>query len=705
MLKILMILLAILVLCKTQANAIITFNQDIIIDANSDYPTKPKINLVAPGKIDVAYTDANATVKYAYWENEKFVVKQDTGFVYADQVLGIGRGNGKIKIGSTRGYYAASMFEISSPVVGDPNWQVVDTNSILGNTEGVVRSAAYGVNPITGFGTFVYGGVERDQSGTQIYPGFVPVKFSYASSTGWNTPIVLVADGCRFPRPNLFFAPDGTPHTAFKGPDPGYWPPDGVHASLYAGPATAIDFETNQRVYWGYTGMHDDIVLHGGNTYILNVTVDGYARVFYNTTSSVTGYGSMFYTSVIPLHNGQYVTSYSGYMGAALTIGPNGEIAALLHRVNPTNGNIIDTILATKGKVNDDPNYPWATQMINSTHGLSYADPDIAYDENGELYIAYEETGTASTGIRSLHLLTTLVGNPPVAKCGDPGVPYKTTDLNTDCNVDTEDLKIFAQNWLKLPPTSLQGSLAQKNPLIYAPQINAITIDGSLADWQASSDWAVFGKWYANGTGLTSTSKAKYAWNDSANLLYIGIESGEGSTLIMELGGLMGNLSDPNATPLGGTQATQLELKNWSGGVPTLITNQLGGIKTGVSAAYAINGGTITIEIALPIYSDWKNAATAMNLFAQMDVYTYINIVNAGWTAGDSLCANGTQVYYVSNPVIGNASLIRLLQGTSPQSCSDYPDIVVMGNPDYNEDCIVNFKDFATFASDWLVEY
>ena len=700
MMKKLVLLLTILM--TLQANAAITFNQDITIDAISDYPTKPKINLISPGKVDIAYTDANATVIYAYWENEKFVVKQDTGFVYADQVLGIGRGNGKIKIGAARGYYAATMNEISCPI-GDPNWQVLDTNSVLGNTEGPQRSAAYGVNPITGLGAFVYGGIERNQSGVQIYPGFVPVSFSHDTGTGWSTPVVLVADGCRYPRPNITFATDGTPHVAFKGMES--FPPDGAHSSLYAGDATISDFEANQRVYWGYTGTHDDIALHGGNTYILDVTSDGYAKVFYNATSSVTGYGCLFSTSLIPPHNGQSVTSYSGYMGAALAIGPNGEIAALLHRINPTNGNIIDTILATKAKVDDDANYPWVTQMINTTHGLSYADPDIDYDDNGELYIAYEETGNGNTGIRSLHLLTTLAGNPPALKCGDPGVPYKATDLNTDCEVDTKDLEILAIDWLSLPPMSLGGSLAQKNPLIYAPEITAVSVDGSLADWQESSEWAIFGKWYANGAGLTSTSKAKYAWNDSANLLYIGIESTQGSTLIMELGGLMGNLSDPNATPLGGIQATQLELKNWSGGIATSIINQLGGIKTGVSAAYTINGETITIEIALPIYSDWKNAATAMNLAAQSDVYTYINIVNAGWTAGDSLCADGTQVYYVTNPVIGNTSLIRLLQDTSPHSCGDYPDIVVMGNPDYNEDCIVDFKDFATFASDWLVDY
>ena len=50
----------------------------------------------------------------------------------------------------------------------------------------------------------------------------------------------------------------------------------------------------------------------------------------------------------------------------------------------------------------------------------------------------------------------------------------------------------------------------------------------------------------------------------------------------------------------------QLEFKNWVGGIPQAVNNQSGGVTTDVSAAYTMNGGTITIEIETRIWQSWQ---------------------------------------------------------------------------------------------------
>jgi len=242
---------------------------------------------------------------------------------------------------------------------------------------------------------------------------------------------------------------------------------------------------------------------------------------------------------------------------------------------------------------------------------------------------------------------------------------------------------------------------AENNPLIFAPKVSPVSIDGDLSDWDEASDWADFGAWY-NG-GLASTTRIQYAWSGGGSdpcMLYLGIESTEGDTLIMEVGGLT---TDIDAIPSASDEATQIEFKDWAGGVAGTVTNQLSGILTDVSAAYTVDGGTITIEIATPIYADWTighvNAGVA--LAAQMDVWTYVNVADAGWTAADSQVADGTYMRLYNSAVGLNASLIRLLDGPHPTGAGDLPAGAEFADPDYDSSGLVDFADFAVFSADY----
>ncbi|OHB57813.1 MAG: hypothetical protein A2Y12_17300 [Planctomycetes bacterium GWF2_42_9] len=235
---------------------------------------------------------------------------------------------------------------------------------------------------------------------------------------------------------------------------------------------------------------------------------------------------------------------------------------------------------------------------------------------------------------------------------------------------------------------------AAKNPLIIAPMISPITVDGNLSDWSDSSDWADFGAWY-NG-GLASDSRAIYAWNDSADRLYIGVESNESIDLYLEVGGLMGNLSNPDAVP-GSAQTTQIQFKYNSGTNSIDILNQFGQISTGIVAAYKWNGTKMTIEISTPIYSDWDNSTSAMALSENMDIYVYANVASSSWAAGDSQVANGTYIPLSISKVKDVASQILFGNLTT---CGDLGTQYLKA--DLNQDCYVTFADFALLAEDWM---
>lgn len=241
--------------------------------------------------------------------------------------------------------------------------------------------------------------------------------------------------------------------------------------------------------------------------------------------------------------------------------------------------------------------------------------------------------------------------------------------------------------------SSMAFGAAQLNPLINAPEITAITPDGNLSDWQAASDWAVFGSWY-NG-GLASESRAKYAWNDTADMLYIAVESTESLDIFLEVGGLMGDLTNPSATPAGDPEATQIQFKYITGAID--IYNQLSGTVTGVQAGYTWDGTTMTVEIATPIYSDWADPCTAMNLADSMSVYVYANVADSGWVAADSQSAY-SYVNYSGSITMDVASEIYLYGDAS--FCGDQGTVYL--DADINTDCYVNLEDFTKLAWNWM---
>ncbi len=165
------------------------------------------------------------------------------------------------------------------------------------------------------------------------------------------------------------------------------------------------------------------------------------------------------------------------------------------------------------------------------------------------------------------------------------------------------------------------------------PEIAPITVDGSLGEWAAASTPLTFGAWYVAGAGIASTTTAQYAWNDTNDKLYVGITTTEGAGAILEVGGLS---LDGTVAPISGVLATQYELQfDVLGAVASIVNQPPGTFTDNVTVVSALSGGTLVVEMAITLRSDYSAGTGDVNLVNGMTIYEYSDIFSPGWAGGD----------------------------------------------------------------------
>jgi hypothetical protein len=191
------------------------------------------------------------------------------------------------------------------------------------------------------------------------------------------------------------------------------------------------------------------------------------------------------------------------------------------------------------------------------------------------------------------------------------------------------------------------------------PQIPRIRIDGNIDNWPAATVWSdPFVTWNVpNGQSpLTSTTRAKFAWNKSSNMLYVAIQTDEAGSLP---GGhaVVGVSTDINNAAYTGEGATQLAFETASENTVHIMNeidyyadkydhNWLGwhsGTQD-VQAAWSFSGGIYTYEIAIPLWTNWVTMAERKTLTTGDVVYLY-SIMESALES-----ANGTNMTWFGNP-------------------------------------------------------
>jgi hypothetical protein len=287
-----------------------------------------------------------------------------------------------------------------------------------------------------------------------------------------------------------------------------------------------------------------------------------------------------------------------------------------------------------------------------------------------------------------------------------------------------------------------------QNLTMTVPAIAQITVDGDISDWSDSSAWSQDYIYWAGATELTSHTKAQFAYNDAADMLYVAIQTDEAS---VQPGGhaVVGFSKDIYGEPISGLGSTQLCFDPVSGSSTVTVMNEIqyysdkyslywgGGTTDGVQAAYSYNSvdGTYTYEIAIPLWADWQigEPKAKQSLNAGDVVYLYSCLESGLETGiGMNLTWNGA----LSNPEFFNGAFDKaaaLTLGASTlipgdangDGMVDVGDLGILaanyggsGNSwsqgDFNGDGLVDVGDLGILAAnygtnassaDWSVDY
>jgi hypothetical protein len=223
------------------------------------------------------------------------------------------------------------------------------------------------------------------------------------------------------------------------------------------------------------------------------------------------------------------------------------------------------------------------------------------------------------------------------------------------------------------------NSIRPTNPQTDVPAIAAIKVDGDISEWAASTTWSK-PYVYWSGTGLSSTTRAKFAYNDATDMLYIAIQTNEAS---VQPGGhaVVGFSKNIAGVPTSGIGSTQLAFDLADGNTVTVMNeiqfyknekqsidpdnpNQFnswgGGATDDVVAAYSFNrtDGTYTYEIAVPLWEDWRigELKVKQSLTAGDVIYLY-SIMESDLETGNGtdMTFNGGNV----NPQFHNGAFIK----------------------------------------------
>ncbi|MFA5864765.1 MAG: chitobiase/beta-hexosaminidase C-terminal domain-containing protein [Phycisphaerae bacterium] len=228
--------------------------------------------------------------------------------------------------------------------------------------------------------------------------------------------------------------------------------------------------------------------------------------------------------------------------------------------------------------------------------------------------------------------------------------PTESDDIYSDPFTIDRTTVVKAKAWSSGNAPSIVKASTFTFPVNPSTPPATLTINGDLSDWPAASEWsAPFTYW--NGVQLTSTTRARFAWNNAQDVLYVAVTTDENSS--QPGGHLVIGMSKDNISsiPINSVDSTQLCF-DYDASMPpknVWIRNECAlygysGTTTGVDAAFSNTGDNYTYEIAIPLWSDWATGTGLQTLSAGDTIYVYVVMENEFYSG------NGTDLSYFGNP-------------------------------------------------------
>ncbi|MHB9070967.1 MAG: autotransporter outer membrane beta-barrel domain-containing protein [Sedimentisphaerales bacterium] len=300
-------------------------------------------------------------------------------------------------------------------------------------------------------------------------------------------------------------------------------------------------------------------------------------------------------------------------------------------------------------------------------------------------------------------------------------LPKMGGDINKDCYVNMYDLKAMADQWLGCTTTGGLGCVQTPESIpsltIAKAPIGGIAVDGILSDWPANSEWIWLNKLYY-GEPSYDVTEAKFSlrWSDTTDKIYLAVVVNDPDhnfsavpTYTADLIEVysQGDAAGGTGWGAGGTNHYDVAQQyfvgaNGSGGhwakwadLTTVI-----GADAGFESAVTVNGNVITYEIGIKQFDNYGGI--------DQNEPTVITSLEAGILVGFDVVVDtvfdSTKFSMLSENLLTgksqNAGQFQLydLVDTLPQTCGNWGYF----GGDINEDCRVNFGDFAALALQWL---
>jgi hypothetical protein len=296
-------------------------------------------------------------------------------------------------------------------------------------------------------------------------------------------------------------------------------------------------------------------------------------------------------------------------------------------------------------------------------------------------------------------------------------------DINHDCRVNFSDVTTMAQQWLSCTTPGGTGCTQQISAGHVIPA-GVVTVDGNLNDW-ADAIWMPLTVNYATGEGTTcDVTNAVFAlkWNAATGKIYAAVKLNDADQYFQTpVRSADWDTSDrleiyTQGSAAGGTGygttfnvAQQYDIGFVSSGSNTLwaVWADDGGLPVGGSGestppgleyAAVQNGNQLIYEIGIKqfeTYGGFSGTTVASTLTAGKVVGLDLVIGSYEW------CDTGFYGMLAENAMMGkfnDAGKFQKWTLIGGNNCGLWGYMTA----DLNQDCVVNIKDFAKMAQDWL---
>jgi hypothetical protein len=331
--------------------------------------------------------------------------------------------------------------------------------------------------------------------------------------------------------------------------------------------------------------------------------------------------------------------------------------------------------------------------------------PEQGYDYNWEIYLSD----------------ISVLGTDSIKNCDDVldlGLSL-SADLTKDCHVNMSDLKIMADEWMQCTAPGTVGCIQVPGDMpvheIASVPVGGITVDGSLSEWPADSEWVYLSHLYSGDNSYdVKTAKMSLRWDGSTDKIYAAVivddpehNFSDTATYTADLVEIysQGDAAGGTGWGAGGTKyfdaaqqyfvGHKISTGKWAAWADlTSIASS-----AGFESAVTLNGDKIIYEIGIKQFNNYggiSGGATEGTDLTAGDIIGLDIVADTVYTNGFSMLSEN--MFLDKYLDAGQFQQYELVNSLSQRNCGVWGYL----KSDISQDCRVNLTDFAMVAQEWL---